>query len=261
MISIFRSITILETQVIGNSSKPLCEVCKEPAGKHNYYGGKVCPSCRAFFRRAVQNRYYEIFMCTTKLKNCIVNLQTRKSCQYCRFQKCLNAGMKTAWVLPDGERTKRYNKLLKNGFVKNDNGTISKPQTQAKFLTQQLSLEEAMLIGALVKDWSTKCMESIHMYKPFYVKIAWKAYCPMPLPYELMDNYITVCKATTSKGAKNLDEMLNIDDKDKDELFKTNAGKDKLEKISKKVLSYTSVCYQLPSCRYGNSFQRGYICQ
>ena len=84
----------------------------------------MCPSCRAFFRRAVQNRYYEIFMCTTKLKNCVVNLQTRKSCQYCRFQKCLNAGMKIAWVLPDGERTKRYNKLLKNGFVKNDNGKL-----------------------------------------------------------------------------------------------------------------------------------------
>ena len=80
-----------------------------------------------------------------------------------------------------------------------------------------------MLIGALVKDWSTKCLESVHAYKPFYAKIAWKAYCPMPLPYELMDNYITVCKATTSKGAKNLDEMVNIDDKDKDELFKTNA--------------------------------------
>ena len=80
-----------------------------------------------------------------------------------------------------------------------------------------------MLIGALVKDWSTKCLESIHAYKPFYAKIAWKAYCPMPLPYELMDNYLTVCKATTSKGAKNLDDMVNIDDKDKDELFKTNA--------------------------------------
>ena len=124
-ISLFRPIiNVLETQVIENNGKPLCEVCKEPAGKHNYYGGKVCPSCRAFFRRAVQNRYYEIFMCTTKLKNCVVNLQTRKSCQYCRFQKCLNAGMKIAWVLPDGERTKRYNKLLKNGFVKNDNGKL-----------------------------------------------------------------------------------------------------------------------------------------
>jgi hypothetical protein len=31
----------------------LCEVCGERAGKHSYYGGQVCPSCRAFFRRSV----------------------------------------------------------------------------------------------------------------------------------------------------------------------------------------------------------------
>jgi hypothetical protein len=31
-----------------------CQVCGEPAGKHCAYGGRVCPSCRAFFRRSVQ---------------------------------------------------------------------------------------------------------------------------------------------------------------------------------------------------------------
>jgi len=33
-----------------------CHVCGETAGKHSYYGGQVCPSCRAFFRRSVQSR-------------------------------------------------------------------------------------------------------------------------------------------------------------------------------------------------------------
>ena len=28
----------------------LCHVCGERAGKHSYYGGQVCASCRAFFR-------------------------------------------------------------------------------------------------------------------------------------------------------------------------------------------------------------------
>ena len=35
----------------------LCHVCGEQAGKHSYYGGQVCPSCRAFFRRSVQSKY------------------------------------------------------------------------------------------------------------------------------------------------------------------------------------------------------------
>ena len=34
----------------------LCHVCGEKAGKHSYYGGQVCPSCRAFFRRSVQSK-------------------------------------------------------------------------------------------------------------------------------------------------------------------------------------------------------------
>ena len=34
----------------------MCQVCGERAGKHSYYGGQVCPSCRAFFRRSVQSR-------------------------------------------------------------------------------------------------------------------------------------------------------------------------------------------------------------
>ena len=31
----------------------VCKVCSEAAGKHSYYGGQVCLSCRAFFRRSV----------------------------------------------------------------------------------------------------------------------------------------------------------------------------------------------------------------
>ena len=80
-----------------------CKVCSEPAGKHIYYGGKVCTSCRAFFRRAVQNHYYEVFNCS-KAKNCDINIQTRKGCQYCRFQKCLNAGMIISKVVIETSR-------------------------------------------------------------------------------------------------------------------------------------------------------------
>ena len=32
----------------------ICQVCGEAAGRHNYYGGRSCQSCRAFFRRTVE---------------------------------------------------------------------------------------------------------------------------------------------------------------------------------------------------------------
>ena len=61
----------------------LCYCCGEKAGKHSYYGGQVCASCRAFFRRSVQSKYYEIFQCKFD-KNCKITSQTRKTCQFCR---------------------------------------------------------------------------------------------------------------------------------------------------------------------------------
>jgi len=90
----------------------VCYVCGEKAGKHSYYGGQVCASCRAFFRRSVQSKYYEIFECK-KEKNCKINSETRKNCQFCRFKKCLESGMKPSWVLSDEERNRRFNKFNK----------------------------------------------------------------------------------------------------------------------------------------------------
>ena len=42
----------------------LCQVCGETAGRHNYYGGRSCQSCRAFFRRSVEifTRWVTIFI-------------------------------------------------------------------------------------------------------------------------------------------------------------------------------------------------------
>jgi len=46
----------LKNNAIANSlgNCGLCLVCGEKAGKHTYYGGRSCQSCRAFFRRSVE---------------------------------------------------------------------------------------------------------------------------------------------------------------------------------------------------------------
>jgi len=85
----------------------VCQVCGERAGKHSYYGGQVCPSCRAFFRRSVQSGYNDSFKCTQGRGECEVTLVTRKNCQYCRYQSCLAAGMRPSWILSEGERARR----------------------------------------------------------------------------------------------------------------------------------------------------------
>ncbi|XP_023337649.1 nuclear receptor ROR-gamma isoform X2 [Eurytemora carolleeae] len=70
-----------------------CTVCGDKATKYRYsnYGTTSCFSCRAFFRRTISKGNQELFYCGEG--NCEVNLNTRKKCQYCRFNKCIAVGM------------------------------------------------------------------------------------------------------------------------------------------------------------------------
>ena len=92
-----------------NNSTTKCPVCIDGnAGKHNHYGGRVCHSCRGFFRRSVQNNHFPMFECDRGLDDCVIESKTRKSCKFCRFQKCLDkAGLKVEQVLSYEERLKR----------------------------------------------------------------------------------------------------------------------------------------------------------
>ncbi len=54
-----------------------CPVCVDgESGSHTYYGGKVCHSCRGFFRRSVQNNHHPFFSCKGA-KRCKVESKTR----------------------------------------------------------------------------------------------------------------------------------------------------------------------------------------
>jgi len=127
----------------------LCYTCGAKAGKHSYYGGQVCAACRAFFRRSVQSKYYEIFQCKRD-KNCEINTKTKKNCQFCRFKKCLESGMKTSWVLSDDERNRRFNKFNKINMktVNNDKSQIIKKAPPARLpeLYMAFTLEEQQVL-------------------------------------------------------------------------------------------------------------------
>merc|ERR1719270_1932811 len=86
-----------------------CKVCNEPAAKHVHYGAMTCFSCRAFFRRSIQNKTSSTYVCR-RAKSCEINLKTRKNCQFCRYSRCLAVGMKPTWVLSEEERQRRFRK-------------------------------------------------------------------------------------------------------------------------------------------------------
>ncbi len=101
----------------GGGSGSICSVCAEPIKKHRcmHYGAITCYSCRAFFRRACQekkNRGNRIaaarYKCKGEARRCDVTGVSASRCKYCRFQQCLKVGMKPELVLNQKEKEERF---------------------------------------------------------------------------------------------------------------------------------------------------------
>ena len=73
-----------------------------------YYGARVCESCRGFFRRAVnskrkrkclRNGWSDASAVDAKSASlCAIDSRSGRSCAFCRYAKCLAAGMKASKV-------------------------------------------------------------------------------------------------------------------------------------------------------------------
>jgi hypothetical protein len=103
-----------ESELPKDDSK--CHACGDKStGSH--FGGISCESCKAFFRRSVQKNRWEEYKCSYK-SECKMNTNTRKICQYCRYNMCLSIGMRPKWVLSDDERQQKYgSRRKKNKLV------------------------------------------------------------------------------------------------------------------------------------------------
>eukprot|EP00095_Tigriopus_kingsejongensis_P011668 snap_masked-scaffold59_size442576-processed-gene-0.17 protein:Tk11668 transcript:snap_masked-scaffold59_size442576-processed-gene-0.17-mRNA-1 annotation:"nuclear receptor 1" len=88
-----------------------CQICKDPSIKHLHYGAITCFSCKAFFRRTSQGNANEKFVCKNS-GECNVLHKLRKKCRKCRYEKCLQVGMKPSLVLTEEEKVKRFKKSL-----------------------------------------------------------------------------------------------------------------------------------------------------
>ena len=87
LIQIFNALFSLSLPLPLHSPCPICG--DKISGFH--YGIFSCESCKGFFKRTVQNR--KNYVCLRGAA-CPVTIATRKKCPACRFEKCLQKGMK-----------------------------------------------------------------------------------------------------------------------------------------------------------------------
>ena len=69
---------------------PFCLVCNDK-GSGYHYSVYSCEGCKGFFKRSVQKCLS--YTCKENA-DCVINKYTRNSCQYCRFKKCVEVGMR-----------------------------------------------------------------------------------------------------------------------------------------------------------------------
>lgn len=78
--------------IVTTSNEP-CYVCGDSsAGWH--CGTITCEACKKFFLRKHKEGVLSISNCVRNTNNCIITKTTRTNCQYCRFQRCVQVGMK-----------------------------------------------------------------------------------------------------------------------------------------------------------------------
>ncbi|XP_060684600.1 steroid hormone receptor ERR2-like isoform X3 [Hemiscyllium ocellatum] len=75
--------------VLNSVPKRLCLVCGDVASGY-HYGVASCEACKAFFKRTIQGNIE--YSCPAA-NECEITKRRRKSCQACRFMKCLKVGM------------------------------------------------------------------------------------------------------------------------------------------------------------------------
>uniref|UniRef100_A0A1I8JPN1 Nuclear receptor domain-containing protein n=1 Tax=Macrostomum lignano TaxID=282301 RepID=A0A1I8JPN1_9PLAT len=85
------------------SENQICVVCGDYASGF-HYSALTCEACKSFFKRTVQDKHE--YTCSGNF-DCSVSKSMRKSCQYCRFQKCLMTHVRHGLDLDDTRARRR----------------------------------------------------------------------------------------------------------------------------------------------------------
>jgi nuclear factor 4 len=117
-----------------------CVVCGDRACSHYYYGVAACHGCKCFFWRSVKQQAQ--YICRYD-KNCNITVNARNACRFCRFQRCINAGMQ-----PESVRMSKDEKQLKT--KKHSISAQNSPEMSSSFDMEQPSPKKPNNAGTML---------------------------------------------------------------------------------------------------------------
>ena len=120
-----------------------CLVCGGAAAAHQHYGAICCYSCRAFFRRGIMRNY----SCVRGDDSCQVNSITRTNCKKCRYERCLEVGMRPELVdasLRRKQEEKRRQEILD---IQEEMGiqTVEDRESESQAVTGMMQLHHGVI--------------------------------------------------------------------------------------------------------------------
>lgn len=91
----------------------VCRVCQDRATGY-HFNAMTCEGCKGFFRRAIKGS--KKFACAYE-NNCQIEKRSRRHCSACRFNKCIEVGMKKECIMSD-EQIHRKRALIARNRLK-----------------------------------------------------------------------------------------------------------------------------------------------
>ncbi|XP_078389459.1 estrogen-related receptor gamma-like [Cetorhinus maximus] len=132
---------------LSSVTKRLCLVCGDIASGY-HYGVASCEACKAFFKRTIQGNID--YSCPAR-NECEITKRRRKSCQSCRFMKCLKVGMMKEGVRLDRVRggRQKYKRRFEEAGVGYLNSQCCQPSKKSgnKIVSHLLLVEPDKLFA------------------------------------------------------------------------------------------------------------------
>ncbi|KAG9340534.1 hypothetical protein JZ751_021354 [Albula glossodonta] len=168
---------------LNSGPKRLCLVCGDFASGY-HYGVASCEACKAFFKRTIQGNIE--YSCPV-MNECEITKRRRKSCQACRFQKCLRAGMMKEGVRMDRVRggRQKYKRRVDTGLPLYIKAPYSHPikSTRNKVISQLLAMEPSPVCATpdtSIPDGDLKTLMTLCdlLNRELLVMIGWAKHIP-----------------------------------------------------------------------------------